>query len=91
MTNHTGSTYFKPLLNELMNQPLLSNYKVNQVYPVKNESDTSGFRFSPDQARKVAMQLLIAADLSEGKEVFLQGSRSTKQVTVSRYNGGRER
>lgn len=81
-----ASTYMKPMLKELMDQPYLSNYKVRRVYPVKDNKDTVGFRLSKEEAIKVATQLLIAAQVSE--EIFFTGSRKDQTVTIARYNRG---
>lgn len=79
-----ASTYMKPLLEEFKNQSYLSNFPVKRVYPVKDNKDTVGFRLTAAEARKIATQLLIAAEISE--EIFLTGSRKDQTACIARYN-----
>jgi hypothetical protein len=77
------STYIKPLMKELEDKPYFGNIPVQKVYPIKDNVDTVGFRLSVEEARTIALQLLMACEVSE--EIFLSGSRKNNKVWIARY------
>ncbi|EEL31133.1 hypothetical protein bcere0019_57420 [Bacillus cereus Rock3-28] len=57
--------------------------KTEVTYPVKDESDTAGFRIDKKTAIKLATQILIAAETSES--IFITGERSKNTIRVAKY------
>lgn len=76
------SDYIRKLTNEF-EQIATSVLKTQVTYPVGNDKNTVGFRVDKDTARKLAIQILIAAETSES--IFITGERTNNTVRVARY------